>query len=74
MKKGINSCLKPKVFIHRSIKTRIETMFFIPFIPVTVVFIHRSIKTRIETNDKENMLVIPDTVFIHRSIKTRIET
>ncbi len=38
------------VFIHRSIKTRIETPGTILYIPKDyTVFIHRSIKTRIET-------------------------
>jgi len=41
------------VFIHRSIKTRIETegLEYQEFSPIEV-FIHRSIKTRIETNRK----------------------
>ena len=63
------------VFIHRSIKTRIETFrsekgnetYF-------HVFIHRSIKTRIETVDIEYFDRKKNSVFIHRSIKTRIET
>jgi len=38
------------VFIHRSIKTRIETCFsFYMGHGLVRVFIHRSIKTRIET-------------------------
>jgi len=40
------------VFIHRSIKTRIETTLLIATKKKgLLVFIHRSIKTRIETND-----------------------
>jgi len=37
------------VFIHRSIKTRIETIDDSANISPISVFIHRSIKTRIET-------------------------
>ena len=38
------------VFIHRSIKTRIETRFLLFLLQsLYLVFIHRSIKTRIET-------------------------
>jgi len=63
------------VFIHRSIKTRIETA---PLAEVTVtpvkVFIHRSIKTRIETTKEIKLVALANIVFIHRSIKTRIET
>jgi len=41
------------VFIHRSIKTRIETIeYFITIRYFFQVFIHRSIKTRIETRQK----------------------
>ena len=40
------------VFIHRSIKTRIETILYCLLLLVAeIVFIHRSIKTRIETNN-----------------------
>ncbi len=63
------------VFIHRSIKTRIETLFqwFISR-EYNHVFIHRSIKTRIETLHLVQYFRYPLNVFIHRSIKTRIET
>ncbi len=63
------------VFIHRSIKTRIETEVFSSsgYILITV-FIHRSIKTRIETLLDCSEDCIRSRVFIHRSIKTRIET
>ncbi len=38
------------VFIHRSIKTRIETVIvMVSKLSMHKVFIHRSIKTRIET-------------------------
>mgnify|MGYP001268915889 FL=1 len=63
-----------EVFIHRSIKTRIETAFVALLISGCDVFIHRSIKTRIETQEETNIYGQLDTVFIHRSIKTRIET
>ena len=39
----------PNVFIHRSIKTRIETVNLLLKAIKKWVFIHRSIKTRIET-------------------------
>ncbi len=43
------------VFIHRSIKTRIETNIVITrFFQFIHVFIHRSIKTRIETFNRQH--------------------
>jgi len=63
------------VFIHRSIKTRIETSMLCPVrIDFISVFIHRSIKTRIETQTLAQVKQCRHKVFIHRSIKTRIET
>ena len=63
------------VFIHRSIKTRIETPLFAFFTSrPDRVFIHRSIKTRIETIFRQCLKISNYRVFIHRSIKTRIET
>jgi len=63
------------VFIHRSIKTRIETYrCFHRVQSKSEVFIHRSIKTRIETFHYNLLSHNFHYVFIHRSIKTRIET
>ena len=63
-----------QVFIHRSIKTRIETVSNNKSSKHKGVFIHRSIKTRIETLIGFQILQVKGLVFIHRSIKTRIET
>ncbi len=64
-----------RVFIHRSIKTRIETKDVIVVqVHFRPVFIHRSIKTRIETGLDAPRGIRWRRVFIHRSIKTRIET
>jgi len=63
------------VFIHRSIKTRIETSANQSTDDESgYVFIHRSIKTRIETTNGNDSHCQAVHVFIHRSIKTRIET
>ena len=63
------------VFIHSSIKTRIETLFQKGGLNVYQrVFIHSSIKTRIETYTHACTHAHARMVFIHSSIKTRIET
>jgi len=50
------------VFIHRSIKTRIETTVKFPkAVSKSYVFIHRSIKTRIETQEETNIYGQLDT-------------
>ncbi|GEM_PF-3392418 len=48
--KKIREIENNQVFIHRSIKTRIETGDNDPMCQNYQVFIHRSIKTRIETS------------------------
>ena len=51
----MNSTPETAVFIHSSIKTRIETLM--PIVPLSrqqAVFIHSSIKTRIETCKKRS--------------------
>ena len=64
-----------RVFIHSSIKTRIETYWKRYKQELNnCVFIHSSIKTRIETNYTLTISGILSKVFIHSSIKTRIET
>ena len=47
---GVCSILKPLVFIHESIKTRVETSLLgTHYGRLAGVFIHESIKTRVET-------------------------
>ena len=49
MMKGEKVC-HASVFIHESIKTRVETLQSFPAPPsILSVFIHESIKTRVET-------------------------
>ena len=63
------------VFIHESIKTRVETLCdLIGQYGEKNVFIHESIKTRVETGRTINDLMSKYPVFIHESIKTRVET
>ena len=68
------SCFSP-VFIHRSIKTRIETKPTVEFLPPPVRFLYID---PLKQGLKQKQLSLWNNptveVFIHRSIKTRIET
>jgi len=62
------------VFIHRSIKTRIETLKLKPLTSFPREFLYIDpLKQGLKLNPKSTSS-LPISVFIHRSIKTRIET